>query len=66
MFDASHQMHTPLSLDDDVLNSARLLAARHAPEPVQACRSGLPVLPRRPDGVPVDLELVNQLRDEAI
>ncbi len=44
----------------------RGLAARHAPDPAVAHRSGLPVLPRRPDGVPVDLELVNQLRDEAI
>ncbi|MCP9888944.1 CopG family transcriptional regulator [Cyanobium sp. ATX 6A2] len=79
-------MRTTLSLDDDVLNAARVLArqqrssvgqviselarqglaGRHATEPVAASRSGLPVLPRRPDGVPVDLELVNQLRDETI
>lgn len=79
-------MRTTLSLDDDVLNAARVLArqqhssvgqviselarrglaARQTTEPVPACRSGLPVLPRLPDGVPVDLELVNQLRDEAI
>jgi hypothetical protein len=86
MLNASHQMRTTLSLDDDVLNAARVLArqqhssvgrviselarrglaARRTTEPVPASRSGLPVLPRRPDGVPVDIELVNQLRDEAI
>jgi hypothetical protein len=32
--------------------------------PAQTQRNGLPLLPLQPGGAPVDLELVNQLRDE--
>ena len=86
MLDASHQMRTTLTLDDDVLAAARVLArqrrqpigsvisalARQAlaspsqqpASPAQTQRSGLPLLPLQPGGAPVDLELVNQLRDE--
>ncbi|MEO1002570.1 MAG: hypothetical protein AAFX65_05600 [Cyanobacteria bacterium J06638_7] len=42
----------------------RGLAATHATPTVHLRRCGLPVLPHRPDGVPVDLDLVNQLRVE--
>lgn len=88
MIDACHQMRTTLTLDDDVLAAAKVLA-RQRRQPIgsvissltrqalatsqqhQACppglatRNGLPLLPLRPDGLPVDLELVNQLREEA-
>ncbi|MGB9032687.1 MAG: hypothetical protein WCC27_21360 [Acidobacteriaceae bacterium] len=30
----------------------------------QKTRNGVPLLPRRPDGRPVTMELVNRLRDE--
>lgn len=37
------------------------------PETVGAVmRNGVPLLPRRSDGTPVTLELVNQLRDELL
>jgi hypothetical protein len=87
MLDASHQMRTTLTLDDDVLAAAKVLARQrrqpigsvisalarqalaspsHQPaSPAQAQRNGLPLLPLQPGGAPVDLELVNQLRDEA-
>jgi hypothetical protein len=87
MFDASHQMRTTLTLDDDVLAAAKVLARQQrqpigsvisalvrqalaAPSqlpasPNQAQRNGLPLLPLQPGGAPVDLELVNQLRDDA-
>ncbi|TVS02670.1 MAG: CopG family transcriptional regulator [Cyanobium sp. PLM2.Bin73] len=80
-------MRTTLTLDDDVLAAARVLARQqrqpigsvisalarqalatppHQPAgPAQARRNGLPLLPLQPGGAPVDLELVNQLRDEA-
>jgi len=87
MLDASHQMRTTLTLDDDVLAAAKVLARQrrqpigsvisalvrqalaaptHQPAgPAQRQRNGLPLLPLQPGGAPVDLELVNQLRDEA-
>lgn len=64
-------MRTTLTLDDDVLAAARVLArqalATPSPQPAipAAQRNGLPLLPLQPGGAPVDLELVNQLRDEA-
>ncbi|MFN7899699.1 MAG: CopG family transcriptional regulator [Synechococcaceae cyanobacterium] len=87
MLDVQHQMRTTLSLDDDVLAAARVLArqrrqplgtviselARQAlvtPYPETAAgrepasRNGLPLLPLQPGGAPVDLNLVNHLRDE--
>ena len=61
MLDALHQMRPTLNLDDEVLASAR----RQPPSPEQALqRNGLPLLPRQPGGAPVDLDLVNPLRDE--
>jgi hypothetical protein len=65
-------MRTTLSLDDDVLAAARVLArqALVAPYPETAAgrepasRDGLPLLPLQPGGAPVDLNLVNHLRDE--
>jgi hypothetical protein len=87
MLDASHQMRTTLTLDDDVLAAAKVLARQrrqpigsvisalvrqalaaptHQPVgPAQGQRNGLPLLPLQSGGAPVDLELVNQLRDEA-
>jgi hypothetical protein len=87
MLDASHQMRTTLTLDDDVLAAAKVLARQrrqpigsvisalarqalaaptHQPaSPAQGQRNGLPLLPLQSGGAPVDLELVNQLRDEA-
>ena len=76
-----HQMRTTLTLDDDVLQAARVLARQRgqsvgsvisalarqalaAPADVPASRSGLPQLPWCSQGAPVDLELVNRLRDE--
>ena len=87
MLDAKHQMRTTLTLDDDILAAARVLArqrkqpigsvisalvrqalaAPHAgwtPATEPASRNGVPLLPVRPDGAPVDLALVNSLRDE--
>ena len=65
-------MRTTLSLGDDVLAAARVLArqALVAPYPETAAgrepasRNGLPLLPLQPGGAPVDLNLVNHLRDE--
>jgi hypothetical protein len=87
MLDALHQMRTTLTLDDDVLAAAKVLARQrrqpigsvisalarqalaaptHQPAgPAQGQRNGLPLLPLQSGGAPVDLELVNQLRDEA-
>jgi hypothetical protein len=87
MLDVLHQMRTTLTLDDDVLAAAKVLARQrrqpigsvisalarqalaaptHQPaDLVQTQRNGLPLLPLQPGGAPVDLELVNQLRDEA-
>jgi len=80
-----HQVRTTLSLDDDVLASARVLARQrgeslgaviselarkglHQPLPQSAGqasrRNELLLLPLRAEGSPVDLELVNGLRDE--
>jgi len=80
-----HQMRTTLSLDADVLASARVLARQrgeslgaliselarkglHQPLPQSAGQSSrrneLLLLPLRAEGSPVDLELVNGLRDE--
>ncbi|MEY3963606.1 MAG: hypothetical protein RLZZ106_861 [Cyanobacteriota bacterium] len=86
MLDAEHQMRTTLTLDDDVLEAAKVLArqqkrpigsvisalareairaAQHAQTGAQAAeRNGFPLLPVRPSGAPVDLELVNSLRDD--
>jgi predicted RecB family nuclease len=85
MLDAEHQMRTTLTLDDDVLEAAKVLArqqkrpigsvisalareairaAQQAQTVAQAAeRNGFPLLPVRPSGAPVDLELVNSLRD---
>jgi hypothetical protein len=86
MLDAKHQMRTTLSLDDDVLAAAKVLARqrkqpigsviselarqglaqanRQKPEPAHIKRNGLMLIPRRLDGSPVDLELVNNLRED--
>ena len=86
MLDAQHQMRTTLSLDDDVLAAAKVLARqrkqpigsvisdlareglaqanRENQETPKARRNGLALLPRRADGSPVDLELVNSLRED--
>lgn len=86
MLDAEHQMRTTLTLDDDVLAAAKVLARQQkqpigsvisalAREALQASRqsqerltggkrNGLPLLPIRPNGAPVDLQLVNSLRDD--
>ena len=84
MFDAEHQMRTTLTIDNDVLDAAKVLArhrnsslgkvisdlarralAEQRPQisPADA-RCSLPVLTRHAHGAPVDLTLVNQLRDE--
>jgi hypothetical protein len=42
---------------------ARQALRRQATDPTDT-RNGIPLLPSRPDGVPVTPELVNQLRDE--
>ena len=86
MLDAEHQMRTTLSLDDDVLAAAKVLA-RQRKQPIGSVisdlareglaqanrknqappkdrRNGLALLPRRADGSPVDLELVNSLRED--
>jgi hypothetical protein len=64
-----HQVRTTLPLDDDVLAAARQgLVAPAAGTSSEAHgvdhRNGLPLLPWMEKGAPVDLELVNQLRDE--
>ena len=86
MLDAEHHMRTTLTLDDDVLAAAKVLARRNkqsigniisalAREALQtslhdqditspSVRNGFPLLPQRPGGAPVDLELVNSLRDD--
>lgn len=79
-------MRTTLTLDDDVLAAARVLA-REQQQSIGAVisdlarralttsaeagnatahdqRNGLPLLPRRTGARPVDLDLVNSLRDE--
>jgi len=79
-------MRTTLSLDDDVLAAARVLARQRrealgtvisalarqalaapnrntAPGPATS-RNGLPLLPLSQHGAPVDLALVNSLRDD--
>jgi len=68
-------MRTTLQLDDDVLAAARVLARRalvapphgleNSPGNLPEERNGLPLLPWTPKGAPVDLELVNRLRDVA-
>ena len=73
MLDARHQIRTTLTLDDDVLTAARGLAitkealgsaqnAHHHQTPTK--RNGLPLLAIQPKGAPVDLALVNSLRDD--
>lgn len=68
-----HQVRTTLQLDDDVLAAARVLARQGLVAPAAGSgseahggdhRNGLPLLPWTDKGAPVDLELVNQLRDE--
>ena len=80
-----HQIRTTLSIDDDELFSARVLARQRGeslgavisqqarkglqqPLPPSASptsqRNDLLLLPITPEGSPVDLELVNGLRDE--
>jgi hypothetical protein len=74
-------MRTTLSLDDDVLLAAKAiagqqgrslgdvvseLARRSLQRPVsRAERNGIPLLASRPDSLPVTMDLVNALRDEA-
>lgn len=64
-------MPITLQLDDDVLAAARVLARQILSRPAgngsqahQEQRSGLPQLPMKASSGVVDLELVNQLRDE--
>ena len=73
-------MRTTLALDDDVLMAARAIAQQERrtvgdvvsellrkslkDRPVFKSRNGIPLLNKRPGGVPVTLELVNRLRDE--
>jgi len=86
MLDATHQMRTTLSLDDDVLAAAKVLARqrrlpigsviselareglaranRHNAAHRLPQRNGITLLPVRTDGAPVDLDVVNSLRDE--
>jgi hypothetical protein len=66
-----HQMRTTLQRDDDVLAAARVLARQGLVGPPHGAasagpshRNGLPLLPWNPQGAPMDLELVNSLRDE--
>ena len=70
-----HQMRTTLQLDDDVLAAARVLARQGLVAPATGFglehltadhRNGLPLLPWKETGAPVDLELVNNLRDELV
>lgn len=74
-------MRTTLSIDDDVLLAAKAiagqqgrslgevvseLARRSLKRPAsQAERNGIPLLASRPDSLPVTMDLVNTLRDEA-
>ena len=74
-------MRTTLSLDDDVLLAAKAiagqqgrslgevvsdLARRSLQRPVsRAERNGIPLLAPLPDSAPVNMDLVNALRDEA-
>jgi hypothetical protein len=59
-------MLTTLSLDDDELAAAWISSRQKQASPAGlSTRNGLPLLPVQPGGLPVDLELVNQLRDEA-
>ena len=74
-------MRTTLSLDDDVLLAAKAiagqqgrslgevvseLARRSLQRPAsRAERNGIPLLATRPDSLPVTMDLVNALRDEA-
>ncbi len=44
--------------------SDMLRQALYSSEQVFETRNGIPLLPRRPDGVPVTPEMVNDLRDE--
>lgn len=71
MLDATHQLRTTLNLDDDVLAAARVLARRslaapasNTPSSATTSRNDLPLLPLSPNGAPVDLALVNSLRDD--
>ena len=86
MLDATHQMRTTLSLDDDVLAAAKVLARqrrltigsviselareglalanRHNAAHRLPLRNGITLLPVRRDAAPVDLDVVNSLRDE--
>ncbi|TPE47002.1 CopG family transcriptional regulator [Amaricoccus solimangrovi] len=73
-------MRTTLSIDEDVLNAARALAAQQRrsigevisdlarrslhPPLPQGERNGIPLLSPRPDAPPITLELVNRLRDD--
>lgn len=73
-------MITTVSIDDDVLLSAKAiagqqgrslgeviseLARRSLKRPAcQAKRNGIPLLTSRPDSLPVTMNLVNTLRDE--
>ena len=74
-------MRTTLALDDDILMAARAIAERERrtigavvsdlarkslnDRPKFKTRNGIPLLDKRPGGVPVTLELVNRLRDES-
>ena len=74
-------MRTTLSLDDDIICAARAIAERERKtigavvsdlarkslndRPKFKTRNGIPLLDKRPGGIPVTLELVNRLRDES-
>ena len=58
-----------LDLDDDMLDAARDFAresvrSTSATPGAERQRSGLPILPIQDSGAVVDLQLVNQLRDQ--
>jgi hypothetical protein len=74
-------MRTTLTIDDDVLAAAKAIAEREkrpvgeivsdlarrslrGPAPAKS-RNGIPLLPPKPGGKTVTLEIVNRLRDES-
>jgi hypothetical protein len=75
-------MRTTVDIDEDVLLATREIAkqrglamgkvlselARQAltVQPVTTTRNGVPLFPRQDEGNLVTLELINQLRDEAV
>lgn len=75
-------MRTTVDIDDDILLVAKEIARRQntsmgkvisdlsrqalTRQAEVTMRNGIPLFPRRPGSAPVTLELVNQLRDEAL